>query len=183
MFRHQYHTNPLQKNVLKILPLKLDRQLGMKPAYGSVICYGLKDLKDTAGLPSKKIMDNDIDYGSLEGYYKEDREFYNLLTDSIERFKMVVNKFPMNLHRMLMDVWIGRASYQELERRFIGEFNRAHNRQSEDDSTEGKLRVMMPQVSNSILIGSNLFHHLKNGSPKKYEKAVSEFFKAVQGSL
>jgi hypothetical protein len=128
-------------------------------------------------------MDNDIDYGSLEGYYKEDREFYNLLTDSIERFKMVVNKFPMNLHRMLMDVWIGRASYQELERRFIGEFNRAHNRQSEDDSTEGKLRVMMPQVSNSILIGSNLFHHLKNGSPKKYEKAVSEFFKAVQGSL
>lgn len=145
----------------------------------------LKDLKGRAGLPSKKISDKDVDERAqgLDQYYKQDREFYTLLTDSIERFKMVVGKLPMSLHNLLLDTWIGRTTYAELEKRFMEEFNRSHNTVSEDQSTEGKLRVMMPQVANSILIGSNLFSHLKRNSPQKYRKAVIEMYKAVQPLL
>jgi len=150
----------------------------------------LKDLKSkgglpSAGLPAKNIRDEEIDENiiGLAKYYLQDREFYTLLTDSIEMFKSVVNRFPMSLHKVLFDMWIGRTPYSELEKRFIEEFNKSHSIVPEDQSTEGKLKVLMPQVANSILIGSNLFAHLKRNSPQKYRKAVIEMYKAVQPLL
>ncbi len=144
----------------------------------------LKNLKEQGGLPSKKIRDKNTDIHGrpqdITGTKNEriehglrDIEFYTRLQDTVSEFNNVKTNLPLSMHHVFAKAWIGEISPEEFSKlfhEFIKE-NGLNTAQSLDFS-----------IAFSVLKnhgGRKFFQNLKEKQPLKYQKAVKEFYKAI----
>jgi hypothetical protein len=160
--------------------------------------FKIKNLKENGGLPSKKIRNKDYDPSGYtpkeEGRLQHslrDIEFYTDLTDAVDEFKYIVNKFPIRLKKKLFQFVVGNYSYDNFTTDIFKEMQinnpRSYGTRSEFDISKDSLVKDYLSLINAnfykIESIRGFFQSLKTHQPLKYKKAVTEFYKEVKDLL
>jgi hypothetical protein len=111
-----------------------------------------------------------------------DVEFYTNLNEVINSFIATVPKFPLRLHKLLFNVWIGRNSIEELEKATAQEFNKEKSMVGRFFGPKSLIDVAPYSLSN-IRNARKFFESLQANQFEKYKKAVTELYKAVSQYL
>jgi len=144
----------------------------------------------SAGIPSKKMQQNQLDYDEddLELYSDEvtnkdygdvihplrDVEFYTRLKDEINRFNKLKQLLPKQLVKLYAKLFVDGLHEKEFPDT-IFEFLSTLPNDKERKQTLDFLKKHEPKNYTDL----EFFRMLKKYQPKKYEKACKEFFKAV----
>jgi hypothetical protein len=134
---------------------------------GQDLLRDIKGLEEDAGLPGQSIRNPDFDWKGVSKKQDEegkrtrkvhpllDVEFYTRLGDEIDKFARFSRKIPLKLRRQAVRVWVG-------------------------DSPESKL---LDDDGNTVSAIQQFFYSLKKYEKDKWRKAVSEFYKGVEGRV
>lgn len=126
---------------------------------------------DYYGLPSKKIRNPEADaFGILKDKEQKvehslrDIEFYTDLTDAVETFKSRYNKWPNKLRNIVIKLFVGEITKNDLIK---------YNLTSQEEK----------YVLSMFYGTDHFFQQLKRLAPGKWQKAVKEFYKAINADF
>lgn len=138
----------------------------------------IKNLKESGGLPSKKIRDPNVSPEGLSlqhertDYLARDNEFYTELADNINNFKTIVQQYPKRIHAALFKTWIDQLPFESFKMMLQKELEISYPTQKlNEPNFIARLDYIQKQ--------NNAFRMLKTQHPLKYNKSIKEFYKIV----